>query len=167
MFTDSLRVNAPVRLPPQLWGWDESQPSVRTHCGPGSPVLLCRPGDREQTWPAISPRLLTSQGTKGFIPTTSLVTQFHKWYHKVPHWLWNQIAWNFRIHLNLQATAVTVLVFPTLVFGVVTVPVKRCQSLCWGPSAGVQGWWCCWSRRAAEPGCLPGSHPVLSPSASP
>ncbi len=46
-------------------------------------------------------------------------------------------------------------------------PVKHCQSSCWVPSAGAQGWWCCWSRRAAEPGCLPGSRPGPSLSASP
>lgn len=42
------------------------------------------------------------------------------------------------------------------------VPVKHCQFSCSAPSTGFQGWWCCWSRRAVEPGCLPGSH--LGPS---
>lgn len=42
------------------------------------------------------------------------------------------------------------------------VPVKHCQFSCSVPSTGFQGWWCCWSRRAAEPGCLPGSR--LGPS---
>lgn len=60
------------------------------------------------------------------------------------------------------------MVSPTaVVFGIITVPVKHCQSSCWAPSAGARGWWCCWSRRAAEPGCLPGSRPGPSLSAWP
>lgn len=73
------------------------------------------------------------------------------------------------VFLNLQATKITVsrLSPIAVVFGMITVPVKHCQSSCWAPSAGAQGWWCCWSRRAAEPGCLPGSRPGPSLSASP
>lgn len=43
-------VNTPVRLPPQLWGWDESLPSEHTHYDRGSLMLLYKPGQGRRKW---------------------------------------------------------------------------------------------------------------------
>lgn len=127
----------PVGLPPQIWGWNGSRPSVHIHYGPGSLVLLYRPGDGEKTLIAIilfhyleakDLDFPASPGTAGVFMTGSSKHYYYIW--------------------------------------VSTLPAKHCQSSCWAPSVGAPGWWCCWSRRAAGPGCLPGSRPGPSLSAS-